>query len=159
MGSGSFASAKVDVVATPARLWEVLVDLERWPDWTPTVTSVERLDPGPLAIGSRTRLVQPRLRPAVWKVTELDQAKGVFVWKARSPGITITGCHFVIATTLGCRVTVSIEFSGLFAPIARLTMGKLTREYVHTEAESLKLHSESWRRPAVSEQGRKTLRD
>lgn len=149
MPSRSLISAEVDIVATPARVWDVLVDVERWPEWLPTVTAVERLDSGALSLGSRTCIHQPRLRPAVWRVTELDATKGSFVWQARSPGIRITGSHLVTATRLGCHATLSIEFSGLFAGLARLKMSKLTRGHVQTEAESLKLHSESWRRPTA----------
>jgi len=145
MASSSFASASVAIVAPPSRVWDVLVHVEQWPEWTPTVAAVERLDTGPLAVGSRTRILQPRLRPAVWQVTELDQAKGVFVWIAHSPGITVTGGHYIHPTPLGSHATLTIEFSGLLAPLVRLKIGKLTRQYVQTEAESLKQRSETWR--------------
>ena len=158
MPSSSVASAAVDIVATPARVWELLVDVEQWPDWTPTVTNVQRLDPGPLAIGSRTRIHQPRLRPTIWEVTELNEASGTFIWITRNPGIKITGAHIVSGTPLGCHATLSIKFSGLFASIARLMMGKLTREYVHTEAESLKLRSESWKKPRNEGEGQQRSR-
>ena len=138
-------SAQVDIVAPPARVWEILIDVERWPDWTPTVLRIERLDAGPLVIGSRARVMQPRLRPAVWKVTELDQAKGVFVWVARSPGIAVTGGHSVHRTPLGSHAMLSITFSGPLAPLVRLMKGKLAQQYARTEAESLKQRSETWR--------------
>jgi uncharacterized membrane protein len=50
--------ARADVV------WAVTVDVERWPEWSPTVTSVTRLDDGPLRRGSVARLEQP-LQPPV----------------------------------------------------------------------------------------------
>jgi len=153
-----FASSEVDIVATPARVWDVLVNVQQWPDWLPTVTSIERLDSGPLATGSRTRIVQPRLRPAVWRVTELDASKGNFVWIARSPGVTITGGHYITPTPLGCHALLTIAFSGLFAPLARRMYGNLTRDYVHTEAESLKLRSETWRKHGTSDLGTEATR-
>lgn len=44
-----------EVDAPPDVVFEVMTDVERWHEWTPTVTKVERLDDAgaPLAIGSR----------------------------------------------------------------------------------------------------------
>ena len=57
---------EVEIRVSPARVWAVLLDVERWPEWTTSVTRVQRMDLGPLTLGSRTRIWQPRLMPAVW---------------------------------------------------------------------------------------------
>ena len=38
--------ATIDVAAPAQFLFEVYTDVERWPEWTASVTSVERLDQG-----------------------------------------------------------------------------------------------------------------
>ena len=57
---------RIDVEAPVERVWEVLREVELWPDGASTVTWVRRLADGPLAGVSRVRL-QPRvLRPSTW---------------------------------------------------------------------------------------------
>jgi uncharacterized membrane protein len=79
----------IDIAAAPERVWQVIVDIESWPQWTKSVTDVKRLDSGPLQVGSRARLKQPALPPLTWKVTELQQG-AQFSWVCRLPGVTTT---------------------------------------------------------------------
>lgn len=131
----------VTIAADPARIWSVLVDVERWPERIPTVDTVERLDPGPLAVGSRTRLQQPRLPTAVWTVTDLVEGSS-FTWESRSPGVTIAATHVVEPHPEGGRLTLAVSISGPLAGVGWLMTRKLTRQYVGTEAASMKRAAE-----------------
>ena len=56
----------VDIAAPVEKVWAAMTDVQRWSEWTPTVTSVDLLDGGPVRVGSPVRIRQPRLPAAVW---------------------------------------------------------------------------------------------
>lgn len=127
----------VTIAAPPERVWEVVADVERWPERIPTVDEVERLDAGPLAVGSRTRLRQPRLPEAVWTVTELTDGRS-YTWESKSRGVTVVAAHLVEPHAEGSRLTLSLTVSGAMAGLGWLMTRKMTQQYVETEAASIK---------------------
>jgi uncharacterized membrane protein len=135
--------ATIDVAAPVQRVFEVYTDVERWPEWAASVTSVERLDQGPLSVGSRARIRQPRLPTAVWEVTEVVAGQS-FTWTARGPGIITTGSHVLAAPEGGgpVRVTASLEQAGLLGPLLGVLTKQLTNRYLRTELRGLKARCE-----------------
>jgi len=132
----------VDIDAPPQRVFAVLCDVERWPEWTPTMISVQRLDKGSLAVGSSAHVRQPKLRPAVWQVTEFEDNRN-FTWTTRAPGIRMKAGHLVEPRGSGSRVALSFEMSGLIAPLVSRLYGGLIEQFVATESEGLKKRSEA----------------
>lgn len=132
----------VTIAAPPEQVWAVITDVERWPERIPTVEAVERLDPGPLVAGSRTRLQQPRLPTAVWTVTEMTDGSS-FTWESRSPGVTVTAGHVVEPHPEGSRLTLAVTVSGLLSGVGWLMTRSLTKQYVETEAESIRRVAET----------------
>jgi uncharacterized membrane protein len=131
-------------IAAPARsVWNTWVDVERWPEWTTSVTRSTVLDPGPLHVGSRVRVQQPRLPTVVWRVDELEQDQS-FVWSSRSAGVTTIASHRITPSG-GDRVTalLTLDQSGWLAPVIGFLAGRLTRRYLDMEATGLKSRSES----------------
>jgi hypothetical protein len=132
----------VQIDAPPDRVWAIMRDVECWHEWTPSVTGIRLLDGGPLRIGSRLLVRQPKLPPAMWRVTELDDAGRGFISITRSPGVSVTAHHWVEPSDGGSRVTLSIQFTGLLASlVARLTRD-LNNRYLALEADGLKRRSE-----------------
>ena len=136
-------SISAAVKAPAEKVWAVLLDIDRWPEWNPAITNIQRLDTGPFTVGSRAHIRQPKLRPAVWQVTELDQRTRSFTWITRNPGVQVTGGHRVEEDGDGSKVTLSIQFSGLLAPLVFGLTGALTRRYVTSEVKGLKDRSET----------------
>jgi hypothetical protein len=133
----------IEINVSPARVWPVLLDVERWPEWTTSVTRVQRMDIGPLTLGSRTRIWQPKLMPAVWQVTSLDEKRRIFAWTTRGVGIKIVGRHQVEAVGAHSRVTLSVHFSGLLGAIVARIYRDLNWDYLSREANGLRSRCES----------------
>ncbi|SFQ95317.1 Carbon monoxide dehydrogenase subunit G [Lentzea waywayandensis] len=132
----------ITIAAPPERVWDVLVDVERWPERIPTVDSVERLDDGPLAVGSSARLRQPKLPEAVWTVTELTDGTS-YTWESKSPGVLGVASHVVEPHPDGTRLTLALSVSGPLSGLGWLFTKGLTRRYVETEAASIKSVAET----------------
>jgi len=132
----------VDIAAPPEVVWAVMADAERWHEWTPSVRSIRFLDPGPVRVGTRALIRQPRFPPAVWTMTELDPGRG-FVWKSGAPGMWVFGHHTVDPVPGGSRATLRLYYQGaLDGLFARMTRG-ITNRYLEFEANGLKARSEA----------------
>ncbi|MEU4381642.1 SRPBCC family protein [Micromonospora echinofusca] len=134
--------AGTEVAAEAGRVWAVLVDVERWPEWTPSVRRARRGEAGPLAVGATARLEQPKLRPAVWRVTELTEGRS-FSWVSGSPGVRTLGEHRVLPLPGGrSRVELAITQTGPLAGPVGWLYGDLMRRYLRQEADGLRRRCE-----------------
>jgi ribosome-associated toxin RatA of RatAB toxin-antitoxin module len=131
------------IAASSQRVWPVMADVARWPEWLPTVTAVQALGPSPLAVGGRYRVLQPKLRPAIWSVVELEPQTR-FSWESRAPGVRILADHILTPTTgAATSVTLQVVVSGPLSGWVGLIAGRLAREYLEREAAALKQRVES----------------
>lgn len=126
------------IKAPASAVWSRLAAVCEWPSWLPTVSSVIPAGDQQLAIGRQYQIVQPRLRPATWTVTEFTPGRS-FTWESRSPGVMVMAQHIV--TNIGAdtsTVLLRITFAGLLAPVAFLLGRRLTNEYIGREAEAIR---------------------
>jgi uncharacterized membrane protein len=131
-----------ETVHAPAdRVWQLLVDVQGWPAWTKSMRQINRLDDGPLAIGSQARVVQPKSRPMVWTVTELEPMRN-FTWVARQPGLTLEAVHRIDDTGNGVHTTLEFNGTGPLAWLASLLAGSRIRAYLDMESAGLKRAAE-----------------
>jgi uncharacterized membrane protein len=116
--------------APAAVVWQLTTDVEQWPTLFETVQRVERLDDGPLRVGSTARIKQPGQSPAIWTVTELDPSSR-FVWQTRRPGLQLVATHEIVDETGpdgggACRNTLTLDLTGaLGGLVARLLTNRL----------------------------------
>lgn len=134
---------EVDIDAAPDAVWAVLADVERWPEWTPSMTLVRRLEDGPFGVDSTVRVRQPRLPQAVYTVTEYEPGQA-FTWTTTSPGVTTVGDHQVVPRDGGhTTVRLALDQTGVLTPLIRPFAARLTRRYIALEGEGLKRRCES----------------
>ena len=135
-------SRSIEIDAPTEVVWAILSDGERWPEWTPTVTSVKPLGSGPLAVGARVVIRQPRFPPALWKVVALEPGRS-FTWVTRSPGVSVVARHGVEASGAGTRATLSLRFDGILGGLLGWLTRGINERYLKLEAQGLKARCES----------------
>ncbi len=132
----------ISVNTTPERAWEVMKDVERWPEWTPSMSKVELLQPGEVQVSAKVRITQPKFPSAVWTVTKVEPNR-YLEWRSTSPILTSTGEHRVDPEGEGCRLTLAIDQTGLLVPVLKLFYEKTILEYLDMEAKGFKARAES----------------
>lgn len=145
----------VPVAASVQDLWALIIDVENWPNFVPTVTAVRPLDGASPEVGRRFEVTQPGQRPAVWTVTEAEPGR-VFAWRRSSRGLVLLGEHIIgtgadvredgVGPASTCQELVSIArltiggplgvaLSPLLRPLAKSALAKENAAF-RAEAES-----------------------
>lgn len=133
----------IEIDAPQRRVWEVLSDIERWPERIETVDTVELLTPPPLGIGSQVRLKQPKLPEGAWDVTAWD-APTYFEWRQSGIGVSSVAGHRVEPLDDGrSRLVLTLEMRGFLIAIVGRFYRDLTNRYMTLEAEGMKRAAES----------------
>jgi uncharacterized protein YndB with AHSA1/START domain len=133
----------VQIGAAAADVWRVFTDVERWPEWTASVRTVEIVRGSGVEPGARVRIRQPRLPVMTWEVTEVDPGVS-WAWVARSRGVATVARHTVTPAGPGTTLVEQvIEQRGPLAGIAGRLTARLTRRYLAIEAAGLKQRCEA----------------
>jgi len=140
MGNNGVERASIMIDAPIEVVWSVFTDVERWPAWASSFTSVELVD-GPMRLGAKARIRQPGLPTVIWEVTKWEPGRS-WTWTATSPGARTEASH--VLTRVGDRTVAeqSIIPSGPIGRLAALVWRSLTRRYLAIEAAGLKQRSE-----------------
>jgi hypothetical protein len=127
----------VDIEAPLERVWQVMIDIDQWHEWTDSISSVKRLNNGPFAEGTLVLIKQPKFPPALWKITEIVPLKS-FTWTSVGPGMHAVASHRIETVDRKTRVTLSMDYQGfLGAAFGRMT-GGITERYMAMEAAGLR---------------------
>jgi len=135
-------SISIGINAPADRVYEVMADTDRWHEWTPSVTSIKRLDSGPFVVGSRAVIRQPKFPPALWTVTAIDDRRS-FTWTNRAPGIKVIARHSIDASGERSRATLSLRYEGLLGGLLARMTRRISHRFLALEATGLKARSEN----------------
>jgi uncharacterized membrane protein len=140
MGSTGVERGSITIDAPIDVVWSVFADVERWSTWTRSITSVELID-GPMRLGAKARIRQPRLPTVVWEVTKWEPGRS-WTWTATGPGAHTEASH--VLTSLGGTTLVEqvIVSRGPVGRLLAILWHSLTQRYLAMEAEGLKRRTE-----------------
>ncbi len=128
--------------APPDLVWAVLVDVERWPEWTPTMTSVVRVDDGPFHLGSTAKIKQPGQPESLWTVTAFVPGQA-FTWGTGRTGLQLLARHELLASGAGTESLVTLDMDGALATLLGPILRRFAANAIATENEGLKVRCET----------------
>ncbi len=113
-----------DIQASPEKVWDILVDLDAWPQWGPTVSAAKLSEDGPLALGSRGEIRTPL---GVWLPFSIVEFEPGRCWKWEVAGIPATW-HAVEPTEEGCRVSFGAPWwATAYLPVGVVALARIAR--------------------------------
>jgi uncharacterized protein YndB with AHSA1/START domain len=135
-------SYTVSIDAPPEKVWAVMVDVESWPEWTPSVMRVQRLDNREFGEGSRAKLTVKGAPTSVWTVVDFSPGKA-FTWSTKARGVESVAEHIITHAGDGSKVTLNVVNRGLIATIMAPLIRRVSRRNLRMEGDGLKARCES----------------
>ncbi|MEO6124379.1 MAG: SRPBCC family protein [Ilumatobacteraceae bacterium] len=131
------------IIQAPVEVvWGLTEHVEGWPAISPTMQSVQRLDNGPMRVGSTARVKQPAQRPAVWTVTEFVPDKR-FAWTSTVWSVQMKATHELQPVPSGCRNTLTVEMTGRGSKLLGRLIGGQIRRAITVENLGFKRRAEA----------------
>jgi Polyketide cyclase / dehydrase and lipid transport len=140
MGNENVERVSIAIDAPIDVVWSVFTDVERWPTWASSFTSVELVN-GPMRLGAKARIRQPGLPTVVWEVTKWEPGHS-WTWVATGPGARTEASHVLTRAGNGTVAEQSIRSTGVIGKLLAFVWRSLTQRYLAVEAAGLKQRSE-----------------
>ena len=136
-----FVEKTARINARPQDIFNVLLDFGRWNRWTESITDMLVLNtdrPGP---GVQIKVLQPKLPPAVWTITEIEPDK-TLTWEKKSFGLRMLSEHFISDGAGVTSVTIRMTYEGALGGLFYRLTHSLTDNYMDMEIAGLKRECE-----------------
>ncbi|MGW1617408.1 SRPBCC family protein [Streptomyces sp. NPDC002285] len=122
-------------------VWDLTLDVERWPSFLSTVQHVQIVGPKPLMVGGAVRVKQPGQPLATWKVTRIFPGID-FTWATKRMGMTITASHVLKDLNGTCLNTLTIDLEGPGSGMFAAVFGRMIKKNIAAENACFKLEAE-----------------
>lgn len=133
----------IHIEALPERVWGVMIDIDRWPEWTPSTKQARREDEGAFRLGSSATLEIRGAPTARWTVVGFEEGRA-FRWRSAPRfGPPVEASHVVEPAGSGANVTLTIEPRGIAGAIFSPLIVLLAKSNVEAEAAGLKRRCEA----------------
>lgn len=117
-------SVELFMATPPAYAWNVLVDLDAWSDWGPTVSGAELDEPGPLSMGSTGKVITAVGVALPFRITEFQDGR---MWGWTVAGVPATR-HEVVPHGHGCTVSFGVPlWAPAYLPVMALALPRIER--------------------------------
>ena len=130
-------SKNIMINADPKHIFSVWTDIENWKLWTSSIKRITIINDIKFCKGTKARIVQPKLLPGVWEITEIEKDK-YFIWVSESIGLKMTGKHIIEKKNNITNVESTIIYEGIFAKLLYRLTSSLTSQYLTMEINGLK---------------------
>ncbi|MCV7281659.1 SRPBCC family protein [Mycolicibacterium flavescens] len=105
-------------------VWDVITDLDTWPQWGPTVSGAELKEPGPLRLGSEGNVVTPVGLKLPFTITEF-RPRRCWAWQVAGVGATR---HEVFSEGDGSRIVFAVPlWATAYLPVCALALPRIAR--------------------------------
>jgi hypothetical protein len=111
-----------EIAATPDAVWRVLIDLDAWPVWGPSVQGAELDEPGSLRLNARGHVRTPVGVSLPFTITEYEDRR---YWAWRVAGIPATK-HGVEPAPDGCVAWMSAPvWAPAYLPVLAIALERI----------------------------------
>lgn len=135
----------IDIQATPARIWAVLINFAHYAEWNPSIVAAAGVARRGQAL-SLTVATRPGRNRTVRAAVLEARAAEALVWRQRSmvPGLLDRDYCFTLAPLEdgAVRLSHSAYFSGLLAPLLRRPLARATRDRLEIMNAALRARAE-----------------
>lgn len=108
--------------AAPDTVWQILIDLDAWPVWGPTVAGAEMEGGAALRLGARGRVWTPVGVPLPFEIISFEPGR---VWGWKVAGVPATR-HGVEPQGSGCRAWMSAPvWAPAYLPVLAIALRRI----------------------------------